>query len=60
MKEKSMFIDYKEHVTEYGTKFIRKTIDNYELCVRDGVVCFSSGGIMVRVPLEDVSQIYTA
>ena len=60
MKEKAMFIDYREHLDDDKTKFIRKVVDNYEFCVRDGIAYFSSCGQFYQVPLEDVSQVYTA
>ncbi len=61
MKEKEMYIDYRESKNHDGTvKFIRKTIDNFEFCVREGMAYFMSGGQSFQVPLECVSQIYTA
>ena len=38
--------------------FIRKTIDDFEFCVRDGIAYFISCGEYISVPVEDISQIY--
>jgi len=55
---KKMMIDYRVSVDE-GTKFVRRVIDDYEFCVRDGMAYFISEGIPCEVTLENISQIYT-
>lgn len=52
---KNMMIDYRDS----EGKFVRKVIDNFEFCVRDGVAHFFSEGIKYQVPLQDLSQVYT-
>ena len=55
MMNKRMMIDYRN---EDGT-FARKVIDDFEFCVRDGVMYFISEGVKYNIPLERCSQVYT-
>ena len=58
MKER--MIDYRDGVNPDGsTHFVRKTIDDFEFCVRDGVVYFISEDKKYHVYISEVSQIYT-
>ena len=52
---KSMMIDYR---TKNG-EVVRKEIDNYEFCTRDGIAYFVSGGVKHNVPLSSIIQVYT-
>lgn len=54
-REHSLMIDYRD----LDGKFVRKVIDNFEFCVRDGMAHFLSEGVKCRVPLQDISQVYT-
>jgi len=51
---KTMMIDYRN---ENGI-FVRREIDNFEFCVREGLVYFISGGVKYSVPLQNLSQVY--
>ena len=53
--KKQLMIDY--HDGNGG--FVRKVIDDFELCVRNGVAYFISEGVKCHVNLEDISQVYT-
>ena len=55
---KQMMIDYRVHIND-EIKFVRKVIDNYEFCVREGVAYFVSCGEYYNIPIEDISQVYT-
>ena len=56
---KELMIDYRDGINPEGsTRFVRKTIDDFEFCVRDGRVYFIAGGKRMNFPLEDVSQVY--
>ena len=50
-----MMIDYRND----NGAFVRKTIDNNEFCVRDEYAYFMSDGERIRVPLQNMSQVYT-
>ena len=52
---KSMMIDYRDK----DGKVMRKTIDNYEFCTRDGVAYFASNGTKYNVPIASIIQVYT-
>lgn len=57
---KELMIDYRDGINPDGTtNFVRKTIDDFEFCVRDGVVYFISEGVKYHIPLQDISQVYT-
>lgn len=53
--EKRMMIDYRD---ENGI-ICRKTIDNFEFCIREDIAYFISEGVKCQVPLTDISQVYT-
>ena len=50
-----MMIDFRSTVSG---KFIRRAIDDFEFCVREGFAYFSSNGERYEIHLEDISQIY--
>lgn len=52
---KEMIIDYRND----DGSFSRKTIDNYEFCIREGVAYFASQGVPYQVPMQNISQVYT-
>lgn len=54
MKE-ALMIDY---VNEETGKFERKTVDNMEFCVREGIAYFDSCGKTYSIPLENISQMF--
>lgn len=59
MKEKEMMIDYRGGINPDGTtKFVRKHIDNFEFCIREGVAYFISEGKRFKVPIQEISQVY--
>ena len=53
--KKQLMIDYRN--PDGG--FIRRVIDDFEMCVRDNVLYFISEGVKYAIPLPDVSQVYT-
>lgn len=53
--EKKMMIDYRN---ESGD-FERKEIDAFEFCIRNGIACFTSGGVAYNIPIQNISQVYT-
>lgn len=57
---KELMIDYRDGINPDGsTHFVRKSIDDFEFCVRDGAAYFISDGKKHRIPLQDISQVYT-
>ncbi len=52
--EKNLMIDYRN---EDGN-FVRRVIDNFEFCVREGVAYFISEGVKYNVTLQNISQLY--
>ena len=52
---KNMMIDYKN---DEGI-FVRRVIDNYEFCIHEGDAYFISEGVKYKVPIQDISQVYT-
>ena len=52
---RKMMIDYRDG----NGNPVRRIIDDFEFCVRDGTAYFSSNGEIMNIPIEDISQIYT-
>lgn len=58
---KELMIDYRDGINPDGsTHFVRKIIDDFEFCIRDGVAYFISDGTKCRVPIQEISQVYTS
>lgn len=53
---KSMMIDYRDN---NNGNIMRKVIDNYEFCIRDGVAYFVSDGTRYNISLASIIQVYT-
>ena len=57
---KELMIDYRDGINPDGsTHFVRKTIDDFEFCIRDGVAYFISDGKKYHVSVSEISQVYT-
>lgn len=52
--KKQLMIDYRDG----KGGFVRKVIDNFEFCVRDGIAYFVSDGRSCQVAVENISQMY--
>jgi len=55
---KELMIDYRIEDENGDVQVRRKEIDNFEFCVRNGLVYFRSDDRIYQVPLQDVSQVY--
>lgn len=52
---RKLMIDFRDIASG---KFIRRAVDDFEFCVREGFAYFSSNGERYEIHLEDISQIY--
>lgn len=56
---KNMMIDYRAKDENEEIQIMRKVVDNYEFCIREGFAYFISEGTKTQVPLPDIVQVYT-
>ena len=54
--EEKLIVDY---VDETTGKFVRKSVDHMEFCVRYGIAYFESNSEPISVSIENISQIFT-